>query len=115
MVRFLVLLASVLLLVGCSDPIKEGKVLNKRHEEAREWVTYSSERRCISGNSFDYSPSNICWYDTVPNHHYDDPDWMVELEECKYDDESKLKCRRGWIEIPESRWNSISVGDKYAN
>lgn len=100
------------MLVACGPGApKAGTVVDTRFEEERRWTTTRVVEHCLSRDENFNCVSR--WYETVIDNHYDDPDWMVKLEECKYDDSGNRKCRAGWREIDRQDWEALKVGDFY--
>lgn len=91
---------------------KSGTVVGKRFEPFREWEETYYHSQCIAHNK-----DGVCTsYINIPYqvHRTDDEDWMVQLEECHYDDNNgERKCRTGWREISQRDWESLEVGDFY--
>lgn len=98
--------AALALACGPGAP-KSGVVVQKWYEEERRWET--SETYCMVHDGKGYC---TVW-GTRDVKHYDDPDWMVRLEECHYDDNGNRKCRQGNREIPQGEWEQLKVGDSY--
>lgn len=89
----------LLVLVGCGGP-EEGTVVEKWYEEPREWTT--TDMRCISYDDDGFCAIRI----PVQNHHYDDEDWMLRVE--------NEKGERGNVEVERYVWDRIRVGEYYA-
>ena len=64
------LIAAVLLLVGCEEPLKEGRVIEQQHQPAHEWV--STTYIAVSTKPLIMVPTVF--------HHYDDEDWILIVE-----------------------------------
>ena len=102
MARMTILLTLLLLCVimGCSDPIREGRVVSKWYEPEETWLQPIAQYRydpTLKMNVFSH-------YIYVPQ--VDDEDFMITIED---DVEGKIRSRT--VELNESRWESIEVGD----
>lgn len=111
---FLVSLAVILGVLGCGPGApKSGTVVQKWYEEAttRTWTHWHDQ--CVARDEDGWCTTNI----QIPHEHtdYDDEDWKVKLEECKYDDSGNRKCRAGTREIPQADWEQLEVGDFYGD
>ena len=100
--RRLLPLVAVLLLVGCGEEIKSGRVIEKDHAEARTYVqilpVYTGQT-CVTINKTRSCTSN---YIHLPFTLYDDEDWMLRIET----DEGK----KGWVYVTPTVWNRVSIG-----
>ena len=107
------LVFGVLVACGPGAP-KAGTVVSKWYEPAREWDTHYSVQHCAF---YDYKTStcNFYYWTEETDHHYDDEDFMVTLEDCHYNDEGDRKCNKGNREIPRAEWDKLKEGDFYGN
>ena len=107
-----VIVAIALIGIACGPGApKAGTVVDTRYEPYREWEETYYTTQCISHNEDGGCISSI----SIPHQRTrrDDEDWMVKLEECKYDDSGNRKCRAGWREIDRQDWEALGVGDFY--
>jgi len=107
-------LGVALLALACGPGApKSGTIVERWYEERREWDETYYVNQCVSYNDKGVCTASI----SIPmtDHHVDDEDFMVKLEECSYDDSGNRKCRSGKREIPQSDWERLEVGDFYAN
>lgn len=104
-VTLLVLLIGFLLLVlvwNCLvwllvEPLREGKVVAKRHEPERHWM------------QFHHVQIGQALY-LVPIFHSDDEGWILIIEAT----DEKGKTRQGCINLSKAMWDKVKIGDRYS-
>lgn len=101
-----VLLVLSLVFSACgSASVTEGTVKDKQ-SEAGEWETKKvsgtktctgtgAKRKCKTGAS-------------TTKREWDDPDFSILIEKCE-----KKDCNEAWVDVSESVYNSVDVGDYY--
>lgn len=102
------LVSVVLFFAACSSgtSVTEGTVKDKQ-SEAGEWETKKvsgtktctgtgAKRKCKTGAS-------------TTKREWDDPDFSILIEKC----EKKKDCNEAWVDVSESTYNSVDVGDYY--
>lgn len=85
-------------LLGCNQQLQEGRVIQKQHEAAREWVQLMMIPMS-TGKTTTVTP--------VPVYHQDDEDFWVELEYC----EENGTCQTERVYVSEERYYRILVGE----
>lgn len=105
-VIFLILVLLSVLLSACGgSSVTEGTVKDKQ-SEAGEWETKKvsgtktctgtgAKRKCKTGAS-------------TTKREWDDPDFFILIEKCE-----KKDCNEAWVDVSESVYNSVDVGDYY--
>ena len=110
-----------LLVASCnsSPSIREGKVVERKFSPAH-WeggYEYYTDYGYTCG--IDYSGKYTCgvrphqesrWED---QHIWKDDRFELQLENCERNDKDELKCRRGWITVPESEYGRYAIGVHY--
>ena len=89
---------------ACGESVREGRIVEKRHEERREWIqivpiphTVCTGQTCTT--TFTY----------LPMLHIDDEDWILVLERC-----AEFECKRGDVNVSPEDWEIVAVGDWWA-
>lgn len=111
----------VLFLAACNSepPITSGKVMEKRFTPAHWEDGYRTESRygphCGYDIYGDYDCSIKHYTEQVyeAHHYYVNDRFQLQLESCGNNDKGELKCRTGWITIPESEYSDYAVGVNY--
>lgn len=81
-------------------PVREGIVVNKFHEPPRWWVQ-------LIPMTFMVGKVPIMYF--IPIWHYDDEDFILEIEGLNDKGELKRQC----VYVPRTVWNSIEIGQYY--
>ena len=92
----LLIWGSVLWVESRPPPVTEGLIIERWHEEAREWTTQST---------IYVQSGNVNIPVTSTSHHYDDPDWKIKIQ--------AEDGRKRTLELERKVWAKLRVGDWY--
>ena len=100
--RILILVMALsLFAAACGIGLSAGEVVEKRYEpEDNDIVPRQS---CATDSDGDVS----CH--TYYVNEYDDEDWKIKLRAC----DAEGKCKASWVEVPESTYDRLKVGDYF--
>ncbi|HEY4481502.1 MAG TPA: hypothetical protein VI489_01475 [Candidatus Brocadiaceae bacterium] len=94
-----VLFSSLLPAIGYDNPkIQDGYVVEKIHENARFWMTYTVIN--AGANTI-----------VIPHPHPDDEDWIIRIKDCKPVESGKKECQTADFYVDQAVFDSIDVGD----
>lgn len=100
-------LAASMLLVACSDPApKQGEIVEKRYDDPDSWYqpgyTIRGTETCSGGYG---DTPRVCTRSAdihIPGQwHHDPAHWRLRLKDGD---------KSGWVEVPESTYNKVSIG-----
>ena len=129
--RFIPLLLISLFFAGCSDPIREGKIVDRQsrpaHEESYLATRYhyipkyecrtvtktqsvNGKSQTVTGQECGTRTEQVPYYVTEYRHVPDD--WDIKIKSC-HDDDGKEKCETAWIDVTHEMFDRAKLGMYY--